>query len=589
MPLSIELQELGIRLNSTGYGSHKTRCPKCSESRKNKADESLYINIKSEDGKDRAAIRCYNCGWTAAVPTTFQATTRSAPKKGAQKPSKKPEFIPPTGMAKEALDWFQKRAIPQAVVAKNKIKYDSQNRELQFPYFSPSGEVVNIKYRKLDEKKFRLFAGGKLVLFGLQNINPDYGTCIIAEGEVDSLSLQACGFENVFSVPNGAVVSDGDNAPKLEYLANSEELLKGFNKIFLCCDMDEAGQALEYELARRLGFGRCLRVELPLKDANEVLMQRGVDELCGYIHDAQPFPLSGVSTWADLERDTFAFYDSGARPGKLTGWDNVDNYYTVREGELSVVTGVPSSGKSEFIDALIVNLAKSQGWSFGIFSPENMPLTEHISKLCSKYLGKPYTKSSYTRFSREDLATAMAWGHSHFYHIIQQQVEDKATIEWILDKAQGLVYRYGIKGLVIDPYNEIEHNRKAGQSETEYISEMLAKVKRFARSFDIHIWIIAHPAKPNHIKNTKTWVPNLYDISGGANWRNKADAGIIVHRSEKSDNDREVKIIIDKIRFRQVGKRGETKLYYDTYTGIYKVPESEGVIADYYESEEDLL
>jgi twinkle protein len=587
MPLALELQELGIQLNSTGYGSHKSKCPKCWESRKNKADESLYVNIKIEDNKDRAAVRCYNCGWTAAVPKVFQATTKSAPKKVAQKPYKKPEYVPPTGMAQVALDWFQERAIPPAIVAKNKIKYDTATKEIQFPYFSPTGEVVNIKYRKLDEKKFRMFAGGKLMLYGLQNLNPDYGTCILTEGENDALALQACGFENVFSVPNGAAVTDGDSAPKLEYLANSEDMLKGFNKIFLCCDMDEAGQSLEYELARRLGFGRCLRVELPLKDANEVLMKRGVDELCAYIHEAQPFPLSGISTWADLERDVFAFYDGGARPGHPTGWDNVDNYYTVREGELTVVTGVPSSGKSEFIDALLVNLAKSQGWCFGIFSPENMPLTEHISKLCSKYLEKPYTKSSYTRFTRTDLAEAMAWGHSHFYHIIQQQVEDKATIEWILEKAQGLVYRYGIKGLVIDPYNEIEHNRKGGQSETEYISEMLAKVKRFARSLDIHVWVIAHPAKPNHVKNTKNWVPNLYDISGGANWRNKCDAGIIIHRNEKSDNDREVRVIIDKIRFRQVGKRGETKLYYDPYTGVYKVPADEGVVRDFYEPQED--
>lgn len=589
MPLAADLAEIGIRLPSTSYGSHKTKCPKCHETRRNKADDSLYVNIKEEDGRDKAAIRCYNCGWTASVPKVLQKT-KAAARRAPEKPYKKPEYVNPTGMSQAAVDWFKARAIPLEVVKKNRISFapppkgvsfpDKPERVLQFPYFDRQGEIINIKSRPLDKKDFRLMPGAKLTLYGLQNLT-DRGTCIICEGEMDALALQACGFENVLSVPNGATVESSDKAPKLEYLTTCEDLLKGYNKIFLCCDMDDAGRALEYELGRRLGFGRCFRVELPFKDANETLIQKGVDELCWYVNEAAPFPLTGVNTWADMERDTLAFYDSGARPGKVTGWDNVDSYYTVREGELTVVTGVPSSGKSEWIDALLVNLARAHGWSFAIFSPENMPLEEHISKLCSKYLRKPYTRNSYQRYSREDLTTAMAWGQNHFFHIVQQTVEEKATIEWILEKAAGLVYRHGIKGLVIDPYYEIEHHRKPGQSETEYISEMLAMVKRFARAYDIHVWIIAHPAKPMHTKNTKSWVPNLYDISGGANWRNKCDAGIIVHRSDK-DGNREVRIIIDKIRFRQVGRRGEVKLFYDPYTGVYEPPPEEAAMTDFF-------
>lgn len=587
MSLQAELLQLGIKINSGACGSYKTLCPVCSAHRKKRSDPPLYVTIRQENGKDVAGIRCFNCGYTDRVPKEFQKNTKSS-QRSLQKPYKQPEYKIPTGMAAEAVEWFKKRSIGIDIIKRNQISYDAAKKELQFPYFSaPHGEVVNIKFRSLHEKKFRLYQGGKMVLYGMQNYTDGFDTCILCEGEMDCLAIQACGFDNVFSVPNGATVSDGSSTPKLEYLTNCENLLKKFKKFILCCDMDEAGRSLEYELARRIGIGKCSRVELPLKDANEVLIQKGIDELCWYINDAQPFPLTGVCTWADLERDVFEFYDSGARPGRLTGWDNVDLHYTVREGELTVVTGVPSSGKSEWLDALLVNLAKSLNWSFGIFSPENMPLTEHISKLCSKYLEKPYTKNSYTRFSREDLEKAMAWGHSHFYHIIQQQVEDKATVEWLLEKASGLVYRYGIKGLVIDPYNEIEHNRKVGQSETEYISEMLATFKRFARTYDIHIWIVAHPAKPIHTKNTKSWIPNLYDISGGANWRNKCDCGIIIHRSGKSENDREVKVIVDKIRFRQVGRKGEVSLYYDPYTGVYKIPEAETAIRDMYEPEDD--
>jgi hypothetical protein len=39
-------------------------------------------------------------------------------------------------------------------------------------------------------------------------------------------------------------------------------------------------------------------------------------------------------------------------------------------GELSIVTGVPNSGKSEWIDALLCNLARLHGWSFALCSME---------------------------------------------------------------------------------------------------------------------------------------------------------------------------------------------------------------------------
>jgi len=48
--------------------------------------------------------------------------------------------------------------------------------------------------------------------------------------------------------------------------------------------------------------------------------------------------------------------------------------------------------------------------------------------------------------------------------------------------------RYGIRGLVIDPYNELDHQRPTSMSETEYVSQMLTKIKRFAQHHDVHVW-----------------------------------------------------------------------------------------------------
>ena len=86
---------------------------------------------------------------------------------------------------------------------------------------------------------------------------------------------------------------------------------------------------------------------------------------------------------------------------------------------------------------------------------------------------------------------------------------------------------FGIRGLVIDPYNELDHQRPPGVSETEYVSQMLTKIKRFAQHYDAHVWFVAHPRQ---LQQWRGDPPNLYDISGSAHFVNKADNGVVVHR-----------------------------------------------------------
>lgn len=583
MPLQEELINAGIKLSSTGYGSHKGLCPQCHSGRKNKADPSLYVTILNESGRDLALLKCYNCGYSDRLPKeTIHKPLRATQRKEISKTYTKPEYSAPKGMAQEALDWFASRGITKEVLKAARVKYDvppkgmvfegNPEKVIQFPYFDEHSNPVNIKARPLGKKDFRMVKNAKLMLYGLELLNDDQ-TCCIVEGEIDLLSLRVCGIPNVLSVPNGApaTISEKSEDSGFEYLRNCEHILSRFKEIILCCDQDEAGRNLEYELSRRLGIGRCRRVELPLKDANEVLVRDGVDVLCGYIHDAQPYPLHGIFTVRDLENSCLDFFRNGSKPGRATGWPGLDELYSVRDGELTVITGVPSSGKSEWLDALMVNLSLSDGMKFAIFSPENVPHTEHISKLAAKYQKRSYLKNSWDRMTEEEYIQGLEKVHNHFFFIVAETETDKPTIDWILDKTKALVYRYGINALVIDPYNELEHLRKPMQNETDFISSMLAKVKRFARQTNTHIFFVAHPSKPQGGKVPKNF-PTLYDISGGANWNNKADCGIVIRRNY-AGNKREVTVDVQKIRFRQVGMKGETKLYYNPSIGVYNSPE----------------
>ena len=81
---------------------------------------------------------------------------------------------------------------------------------------------------------------------------------------------------------------------------------------------------------------------------------------------------------------------------------------------------------------------------------------------------------------------------------------------------------------MIDPYNELDHQRPLHMTETEYVSQMLTKIKRFAQHNDVHVWFVAHPRQ---LQGWRGEPPNLYDISGSAHFINKADNGIVIHRN----------------------------------------------------------
>ena len=263
-----------------------------------------------------------------------------------------------------------------------------------------------------------------------------------------------------------------------------------------------------------------------------------------------------------------ALYRNGLERGHSTGWRSLDQHYTVRPGEFTVVTGIPSSGKSNWLDAMLVNLARLHGWSFGLFSPENQPIEDHIARIVEKYIRLPFTAGPTPRMSERDVQAGIAWANEHFFWVLPHD-EKCWEIDWILGRARELVYRYGIRGFVIDPWNELEPQRTAKESETEYISRVLRVVRQFGRRHGTHMWMVVHPTKLRRGDDGKYPTPTLYDCHGSAHWRGKADNGICVWRDLSAHDKSEVDIHVQKIRFRQIGHLGKVTLLYDSPTATY--------------------
>ncbi|KAK9810135.1 hypothetical protein WJX72_005431 [[Myrmecia] bisecta] len=506
------------------------------------------------------------------------------------------------------LRWFAARGISQATLSRNGIMCEHAWSPLQrrpvealaFPYLR-DGQLVNVKYRTL-AKEFWQVKGAEKIVYGLDDV-VGAGDIIVVEGEMDKLALEEAGYLNVVSVPDGAPqrVKAGDLPPphadtKFSYLHACNSVLAKAARILLATDNDEPGQALAEELARRLGRERCWRVRWPAdeeaaeqaestggepglgkadgyrKDANEVLMKDGPEALRGYVQSAEPYPIRGLFRFSQFFDEIWSMW---ARPlgdelGVSTGWKNLDEFYRVVPGELTIVTGVPNSGKSEWIDALLCNLAERHGWSFVMCSMEKK-VTDHARQLLEKHVRKPFVSERYAagqqRMEAAEFEQGLLWLDDCF-HLIRYEDDELPSIDWVLDLARAAVLRYGIRGLVIDPYNELDHRRPAHQHETEYVSQMLTKIKRFAQHHDVHVWFVAHPKQ---LREWKGQAPNLYDISGSAHFINKCDNGIVIHRNRDPEqgDPSQVQVLVRKVRNKAAGTIGDCLLKYDRPTGRY--------------------
>src|SRR5262249_55628218 len=156
-----------------------------------------------------------------------------------------------------------------------------------------------------------------------------------------------------------------------------------------------------------------------------------------------------------------------------TGWKSVDELLTIVPGQLTVVTGIPNSGKSEWVDALMMNVARLHGWRFALCSFENQG-DDHLIKLIEKHADAPFWPGPRFRMSEDEVKRSEAWIRERFFMIRAEN--ESPTIDWVLESAQACLLRHGIRGVLLDPWNRFEHHRPAGMSETEYVGVTLNRV-----------------------------------------------------------------------------------------------------------------
>jgi len=570
-------------------GQNRIVCPHCVQERKNKRDTPLSVEVTAKD----ITYRCWHCGATGHIWRDGLEA----------KPAPVREVVPLRLVAGELSDraaaFLAHRGISRKTCDRAGLfsemryfrKVEGEAEGIAFPYMV-DGEAVGVKHRCIEPKDYS-FDGSATSLWNidkvqLENFDGTLLPLIICEGEMDALTAMHAGVANATSVPTGAPlkVKEGRVDPKddktFAYLWRAKDQINKAQKVILCTDADEPGHALAEEIARRVGKAKCWTVEYPdeCKDLNDVLLKHGSETVQEIIDRAVPWPVAGLFGADHYKDRVLNLYAKGPGQGEKTGFSDIDEIYSVSPGMVTVVTGIPGSGKSEFFDAVMYNLARNLGWKFGVCSFENPP-SYHIPKLAEKYTGKPFFDGPTTRMSASERDGALTWINEHFAFIDHADGEP-STIESILERAATACLRLGIRGLIIDPFNYIEMPKD--DTETNEISSVLTKLKFFAVAHDLHVWFVAHPTKMRAEGNSGIPVPKGYDISGSAAWFGKADFGVTVarpwmHSPLKTDEwgdripviqkDDMVEVHVWKVRFKWMGKVGSAKLEYNPVNGIY--------------------
>lgn len=446
---------------------------------------------------------------------------------------------------------------------------DYEGKIVVFPFIE-RGAVVNEKYRA-PGKKFSQRPGGRRTFWNSDALDdPALADgrlpLIITEGEIDALTAIDCGFPLTVSVPDGAPGVPAGESPdelkpldpaeekgKFEFLWNNRERLKAIKRFVIASDNDAPGQRLAAELVRRLSAARCMFVTYPegCKDLNEVRTKFGPEAVTATINGAKPYPVRGLYRLSE-------YPDLPPLHTIPTGWSTLDNLLRLFPGEFMVVTGIPGHGKSTWVLNLVLNLSESHGWRAAIFSPE-MPTVPHLRDK----LRRMRLRRRPIALDWETTAEADMWLEQSLVFIDADPTgrnDEEFDLDWVLDRATDAVLRDGIRILVIDPWNEIEHARRPNESGTEYIGRSIRALKRFAQLYEVAVIVVAHPTKEVG-REGKSRQVTLYDIEGSSHWFNKCDHGVVIDRPDPARDQSVVRVA--KVRFDESGDKGSVTLEYD--------------------------
>jgi len=611
--MTFEELNIEVRADKVRY---TTICPKCNDTRqKHKNVHCLTVN--NETGE--RYFKCHHCHWSGNLDIMDKF-------KQVQEKSRMPKQVTET-YSKEVREYIEKRGLSMKTLQKEKIyEYSMGSKPIMgFPVYV-NETLVNVKYFNVRWKtgddapkwfQMKRDLGTRSIFIGMQNLSFDAEgkkEVIITEGEWDWLTWKEAGYKNVITVPQGAPNPDAKEFDKEFDYANDKYVQSFFEDVDLIIfstDNDRPGRVLRNQLALIFGKERCKYIQYPIgyKDINDVfkgntkadphlpaLGKAGVDEC---YNNLSSFPIKGIILPSDVKEELEMIASDGFTPGLGIGIPAIDNLFTLKNKQFTVITGTPSAGKSVFARWYLTEFIRhndKENIKWAMFTPENRPASREQAKIAEVITSQFFRRGFKNSMSEELRWKTMRYIQKHFFFVSPSKLNFETwngkintdrvnSMESLLQYLIYLKKTENIFGFVIDAWNKIEHEQPKNETETFFIGKQLDYIVNFCDVYDLHCILIAHPTKIEK-QGINYRMPCLYDIKGSSCWKDKPDIGIILHRymyRKKKPEDipddptEDDKIYIDdtaptilnveKIRFEEIGKVGKVQMRLDYSKG----------------------
>lgn len=536
------------------------------------AKAGVWTDFATGEGGDLLDLWCATKGM--ALPEALEAATAwlgvsrvspyREPQNRYQRPSK-PVCRPIIG---KPLDYLtEDRNIPHEVLTRYKVCSQGDDTII-FPYLFPDGKLSLAKARAAVDKAPTkpTAANCEPILFGWQAVPENARELVITEGEIDALSWAAYG-RVAMSVPFG-----GGKGAKQKWIESEYDRLDRFERIYLSLDMDKTGEEAAEEIASRLGRHRCFRVQLPLKDANDCLIDgRPQAEMDAAIRQAGNLDPEGLRRASDYADDVIRLFwpPPEAHIGYGVPYAKISNKLLFRPAEVTLWSGASGAGKSQILSDCIPHWIK-QGSRICLASLE-MKGEQTLRRLCKQTAGVDRPTAAYIH----EILAYLDQGLLLYEHV------GKAGVEPLLAVFDYARAKYGCDQFVIDSLMRLGI---AGDDYTGQEKAVFALVD-WAIKHNVHLHLVAHSRKGERDRGA----PETEDIKGameiGANafnivtvWRNrKAEEAAKLAEAEEREPEDSPGVILNVAKQRNGDFEGKTHLWFDQDTYRYHSSHDRGL------------
>ena len=322
-------------------------------------------------------------------------------------------------------------------------------------------------------------------------------------------------------------------------------------------------QLSEFESCVKQGYKMGSFGSAQFEDEKQIISKETKTILNDEILDLEE-PITDVLYAENSIKEAWDVYRNGYTKSETTHFAQIDNVFRLQKGQITVLHGFGNHGKSTIMFEILLNRAWFDGEKFAIFSPEQFPAMDFYNDLVEMFVGKSIAPNGRNvQMSEDEFINAYEFVNKHFFYVYPET--EKPTPDYILSKFHEMIVKKKVDGVVIDPYNQLEHDFSL--RDDQYISLFLTACKRFALKENVYFWILAHPNGRFTMKKDGNFeAPHIAQLSGGMMWSNKADNVLCYHRPEFVTNPRSnvCNLISQKIkRQKTCGRPGTVVMEFD--------------------------